>query len=204
MDEYKTFAGVYDFLLFPVLHQIRLKTAKVVSQLNPEQIIDLCCGTGNQLKYLKRKGFENIEGVDISHSMLRQTRKGGAQINCKHGDATKLNFPDNSFDTALISFALHEKPLETAISIVKEAVRITRHGGHLLVVDYAFDSSVSPFVKTMVRIVERFAGKDHYRYFKNYIKHGGLESLFRNMEIMQEHRFHSGATRLRIYKIKNQ
>ncbi len=204
MDEYKTFAGIYDFLLFPALHQIRVKTAEVVSQLNPEQIIDLCCGTGNQLKYLKRKGFENIEGVDISHSMLKQTRKSSAKINCTHGDATKLNFPDNSFEAALISFALHEKPKETAESIVKEAVRITRREGHLLAVDYAFDSSVSPFIKTMVRIVERFAGKDHYLYFKKYLKYGGLDSLFRNMELLEEHRFHSGATRLRIYKIKKQ
>lgn len=201
MDEYKTFAGVYDIFLYPALHQIRLKTAEVISRLKPEQIIDLCCGTGNQLKYLKRRGFENIEGVDISHSMLKQTRKGGAQINCSHGDATKLNFTDNNFDAALISFALHEKPKETAESIVKEAVRITRQGGYLFVVDYAFDSSVAPFIKSMVRIVERFAGKEHYQYFKQYLGYGGLDSLFRNMEMPEEHRFHSGATRLKIYRI---
>lgn len=201
MDEYKTFASVYDILLYPVLHKIRLKTADIISRLKPAQIIDLCCGTGNQLKYLKQKGFENIDGVDISHSMLKQTRKSRAKINCTHGDATKLNFTDNSFEAALISFALHEKPKETAEGIVNEAIRITHQNGYLFVVDYAFDSSVSPFIRQMVRIVERFAGKDHYRYFTQYLKYGGLDSLFQNMELLEEHRFHSGATRLRIYII---
>lgn len=201
MDEYQTFAGVYDSLLYPFLHSIRVKTTRVALDLKPESIIDICCGTGNQLKYLRNQGFKNVKGIDISVSMLNQSQKGDDTVNCSQGDAAAMDIADNSYDMGIISFALHEKPKEIAENIVKEAFRIIREGGHLVVVDYAPDGSVNPFIKMMVHTVERMAGKEHYRYFKKYRQFGGMNTLLPTKSLMEEYRFHSGATRLRVYKI---
>ncbi|MCF8309537.1 MAG: class I SAM-dependent methyltransferase [Bacteroidales bacterium] len=201
MDEYRKFAGVYDILLYPFLHSVRVKTTHIASQLQPKSIIDICCGTGKQLKYLKSHGFENLEGIDLSVSMLNQTQKGENPVNCREGDATAMDIPDNSYDMGIISYALHEKPKETAQQIVREATRIIRPSGYLLVVDYAPDNAVNSLAKGMVHAVERIAGKDHYHYFKKYNQYKGMDGLLPAEKLDQLHGFNLGTSQLRVYKM---
>ncbi|MCF8333005.1 MAG: class I SAM-dependent methyltransferase [Bacteroidales bacterium] len=120
MDEYQQFAGVYDILLYPFLHPVRVKITHLASQLQPKSIIDICCGTGNQLRYLKNKGFERIEGIDLSDSMINQSQKGANPVNCTQGDTTAMSIPDSSYDMGIISFALHEKPKEIAEKLLQQ------------------------------------------------------------------------------------
>lgn len=201
MDEYKIFARIYDPVLYVVLHRIRKKVVEVVRSCNPSSIIDICCGTGNQLKYLKKSGFHNVTGIDLSQSMLQQVEKGGEQVKCDKQDATELRFNDDSFDMGIISFALHEKPLDVAGKILDEARRVIQPGGHLIVVDYTFENGAKLHVKLAIRIVERFAGREHYRFFKNYIKYGGMDQLIRGCNLVKEFRFHAGATSMRLYQV---
>lgn len=202
MDEYKIFARIYDPVLHAVLHKIRKKVVGVVQQYNPSCIIDICCGTGNQLKYLKRSGFYNVTGIDLSRSMLQQTEKGKEKVKCDEQDATELKFQENSFDLGIISFALHEKPYEVARKIIDEARRVIQPDGHLIVVDYTFENKPRFPVKTAIRIVEKFAGKDHHRHFKHYISYGGMNKLLKNFNLEKEYRFHGGATSLRVYQVE--
>lgn len=201
MDEYRLFAYLYDPLLYIVLHRIRKKVVDVVAEYQPAAFLDICCGTGNQLKYLKKSGFHNIKGIDISKAMLQQVRKEGEKMICDEQDATEMQFPDNTFDMGLISFALHEKPFDTARKILTEAQRVIRTGGHLMIIDYMFDSSVNGFTKKAIHLVERFAGKEHYRYFKAYSQYGGMDRLMESFILKHESRFHGGATGMRVYQI---
>lgn len=50
MTDYRLTASFYDFILYPVLHPIRKKEVEVAKRLKPASIIDICCGTGDQLK----------------------------------------------------------------------------------------------------------------------------------------------------------
>lgn len=202
MDEYKRFARLYDPLLHVALHRIRKKVADAVQHYNPGSVIDICCGTGSQLKYLKKNGFHNVTGVDISKSMLRQAEKGEENVQCDEQDATSLKFDDNSFDMGIISFALHEKPSEVAKQIVMEAQRVIRPEGHLIVVDYIFGKRIKFPVKFAIHFVERFAGRDHYRYFRNYLKQGGMDNLMKEFTLKEDQRFHSGSTGMRIYSLE--
>ncbi|MBS3775537.1 MAG: methyltransferase domain-containing protein [Bacteroidales bacterium] len=200
MDEYKLFARIYDPVLYGVLHKIRKKVVELAQSYNPSTIIDICCGTGNQLKYLKKSGFHNVTGIDISQSMLQQVEKGGEPIKCDKQDATELAFRDNHFDMGIISFALHEKPADIARKIVDEARRVIQPGGYLIVVDYTFENDAKPYVKFAVRIVERLAGKEHHRHFKNYIQNGGMDEFLKGFRPIKEYRFHGGATGVRVYQ----
>ncbi len=165
-------AGVYDWLLYPFLNKTRKHTAKIIQQINPESLIDICCGTGNQLKYL---GHTNIKltGVDNSPEMLNS----GKLFNCLQQDARNIEFPDQSFDMALIQLALHEKSIEDQQRIIHEAYRILKDKGHLLILDYHIDSQTSKSAKYMINIIEFLAGKEHYSHFKNYKQNGGLSKL---------------------------
>ncbi|MFP4620173.1 MAG: class I SAM-dependent methyltransferase [Bacteroidales bacterium] len=200
MDEYKIFAPLYDPLLYFVLHKIRKKVVEVAHTYNPSAIIDICCGTGNQLKYLKKSGLHHVTGVDLSPPMLKQAEKGGKKVKCEEQDASELKYSDNSFDLGIISFALHEKPLEVAGKIVKEANRVVQPGGPLIIVDYTFNNEVKFPVKSVIRIVERLAGKYHHRYFKQYVRYGGMDYLLKGSRLAEEYRFHGGATSMRVYQ----
>ena len=201
MDEYKLFARIYDPVLHFVLHKIRKKVLTEINRLNPHSVIDICCGTGNQLKYLKKHGYTNIAGIDISDDMLKQVNKGKEHINCAKKDAVATGYPENSFDAGIISFALHEKPVDISKAILDEARRIIKPGGHLLIADYVFSNRTNPFIRTAIHVVERIAGKSHYKNFSHYLQNGGMSQLMSPDSPTQEYLFHGGATRLRIYSL---
>lgn len=202
MDHYKALSRIYDPVLHFVLRKIRKRVVELVKSLEPKSIIDLCCGTGNQLKYIKRNGFENIVGVDISESMLNQATKGKNKVQCNNQDATELSYSNDMFDMGIISLALHEKQYEVASKIIEEAYRVIKSGGYLVLVDYVFDNQTQPLVKIPIHVVERFAGKDHYKHFREYIRYGGMDKLMKSIEFEKEYRFHQGATMLRLYRIE--
>lgn len=199
MDEYKLLASLYDPLLHVVMHRVRRKVVDIVEALPHRNIIDICCGTGNQLKYLKRAGFSDITGVDISRSMLGQARKGKNKVPCDEQDASQMHYEDNTFELGIISFALHEKPEQAARKIISEAKRVIHPSGHLILVDYLFRGHVRVPARMTIHAVERMAGKDHYRYFKQYLSYGGMDHFMDASSLKNEYRFHSNATGIRVY-----
>jgi len=165
-------ASLYDFILYPFLNKTRKQTAKIINQLNPESLIDICCGTGNQLKHLSHTKIK-LTGIDNSSSMLGAAK----HYNCFKQDARKIEFPDKTFDMALIQLALHEKSIEDQQRIIHEAYRILKDSGHLVVLDYQIDSKTSRSAKNIITFIEFLAGKEHYRHFKGYNQSGGLSKL---------------------------
>lgn len=176
-NEYDNTAWFYDQLLFLPLWHIRKKVMKELKKYKTNQILDLCCGTGNQLKILAKDGFENLHCLDFSEAMLEIAKKGDYPIKIYNEDATNTSLKDSSFDVITISFAIHEKPRKIQEGILKEAKRILRTSGLLLIVDYDIDKETTFLSKLGIYGIERAAGKLHYFYFKNFIKNKGLESL---------------------------
>jgi len=200
MDEYKRFAWLYDFILYPAIKKVRKKIASIISQNNAVSVIDICCGTGDQLKYLRKEGFSQIIGVDISQSMLKQASKGNTKASCQNQDASALSFENDSFDAGIIGFALHEKPIATAKKILQEAKRVIKPEGMLIILDYNQGQKAPFFIRMMVHFIERFAGKDHYKNFRQYQRAGGLDMLMDSLQPIYSHKFHGGITVLNVYK----
>lgn len=171
-----SFAPVYDPILNPFLKSLRRKILNVVIDLNPSGIIDVCCGTGFQVKLLNQNGFEAV-GIDLSSEMLAVSRRGKSKAQCFKQDATALDFPDESFEVAMITLALHEKDAVSRHKIVSEMDRILQPGGHLFIADYCINSTSSWYSGKVINFVEFLAGVDHYKNFRNYIDLGGLNDL---------------------------
>ena len=176
-NEYDFIAKIYDPVLYLVLKPIRIAVMNVLLKYKEKSILDLCCGTGNQLKLLSRNGFKDLHCLDISNPMLEIARKNDSRIKIYNEDATKTNFENESFDIVIISFALHEKDRNTQKSFINEAHRLIKKDGFILVVDYDFDNKTPKLVKIGISIIERIAGKEHYNNFKGYIRNNGLLSL---------------------------
>ena len=175
--EYSLSAKLYDPLLHLAVSPIRQAILFELYDYKRKAILDLCCGTGNQMKLLARNGFTNLHCLDLSPAMLKIAQKGEHSINIYERDATVTGFDNGRFDAAIISFALHEKERSIRERLLTEAHRILKPAGRLLIVDYVFDDRTKLLARYAISLVEWFAGGDHYLNFKDYITSGGLPNL---------------------------
>jgi len=191
MEAYKYSAKVYDRLLSPFISPIRRRVLLLVRKYKYHSILDVCCGTGDQLKLLKAHGFEG-KGVDLSDAMLSVARTGERQADCIKQDATKMAYEDAKFDLVMTAFALHEKEHASARKIVEEMIRVTKEGGDILIVDYELSEKTSLFSKWMIWFIEWLAGGEHFKNFRSYIQKGGLPELLSGIELSEVERHYFG------------
>jgi len=71
-EDYNFSAYIYDPMLYLVLRPIRKVVLNELMEHKDKAILDLCCGTGNQLKFLSKNGFSNLHCLDLSEAMLHE------------------------------------------------------------------------------------------------------------------------------------
>src|SRR5215469_13050617 len=102
-------------------------------------LLDLGTGTGRMLE-LFGGDIERGLGLDLSRDMLalaraRLDRAGLKHCSVRHGDIYDLAVPRDSFDVIIIHQVLHF--LDDSARAIREAARVLRPGGRLLIVDFA-------------------------------------------------------------------
>lgn len=180
MDEYRSTAAFYDRCLTPLLKQLRTDIRTFIQHKGYRRIIDICCGTGDQLRLLEN-GSGELVGVDNSVTMLARARENCSDDVVLHLiDAEQLTFPDGYFDCGIISFSLHEKHETRRDLIYSNGRKIIRQGGALIVCDYSNSpSGLKGFIlgNLVIPVVERMAGRPHYLNYLSWMRAGGLESF---------------------------
>lgn len=169
-------AKIYDPLLHIFIHSLRKKILKIIRENRYKNILDVCCGTGNQLKMLQKHGI-SATGIDLSEEMLEVAKSGNIKAHCLEQNAEDIDFRENSFDLVMTTFALHEKSNESASRILNEMIRVSNKNGHLMLVDYAIPKKKLNISRKMVDFIEYMAGDEHYGFYKKYIQSGGLNHL---------------------------
>jgi ubiquinone/menaquinone biosynthesis C-methylase UbiE/DNA-binding transcriptional ArsR family regulator len=102
-------------------------------------LLDLGTGTGRMLELLG-PGLERGLGIDLSIDMLalaraRLDRAGLRQCSVRQGDIYNLALPRDSFDVVIVHQVLHY--LDDGARALREAARVLRPQGRLLVIDFA-------------------------------------------------------------------
>jgi ubiquinone/menaquinone biosynthesis C-methylase UbiE/DNA-binding transcriptional ArsR family regulator len=102
-------------------------------------LLDLGTGTGRMLELLGPE-LERGLGIDLSLDMLalaraRLDRAELRQCSVRQGDIYDLALPRDSFDVVIVHQVLHY--LDDGARAVREAARVLRPQGRLLVVDFA-------------------------------------------------------------------
>ena len=104
-----------------------------------KRLVDLGSGTGRMLKLLGPHA-EHALGLDLSQQMLNIARNevaeaGLKQIELRHGDIFGTGLPSHCADVVVVHQVLHY--LSDPAAAVREAARIVREGGRLVIVDFA-------------------------------------------------------------------
>ena len=115
------------------------------------ETLEVAVGTG--LNFPHYPPEVQLTGVDLSPGMLQQARNrtdGPTSLTLTTGDAGELDFPAESFDTVVSTFALCGVPDDRLV--VEQFGSVLRPGGLLLVADHVV-STVLP-VRLLQSVVE--------------------------------------------------
>ena len=97
----------------------------------PGIVVDLGCGLGTELGYLAGRGWRGI-GVDLSAPALTQARDGHPGVAFACADVTSLPLRAGSADLLLDRGCFHYLPAESRGDYARQAARVLRPGGRLL------------------------------------------------------------------------
>jgi ubiquinone/menaquinone biosynthesis C-methylase UbiE len=99
-------------------------------------VLEIGVGTGRNLP--EYASVARLTGIDLSDGMLERARarakEFGREVELLRGNAERLDFPDASFDTVVFSLSLCSIPDDSAA--VREAVRVLRPGGRLVLLEH--------------------------------------------------------------------
>ena len=119
-----------------------------------EKVLDLACGTGILFPKLVKK-FQTVVGLDYSFPMLKEAqRKRYSNVYLVRGDALKLPFREEVFDTVVVSLGLrHFENIEEAL---KEIFRVLKKDGNLHILEVGIPQNPlleKPFLFFLKRVV---------------------------------------------------
>jgi len=160
-------APFYDPLTF-FMSGVRKKAVDFANAPTGSKVLDAATGTGKQAFAFAARGHD-VTGVDISEAMLRVALRKNKFQNARFllADATALPFPDESFDVASVSFALHDMPRSIREKTLKEMARVTRPGGIILIIDHAL-----PRNKLGRFLAYHFTRLHEAQYYREFIRSG--------------------------------
>lgn len=103
------------------------------------KILDVACGQGATTRYISTKvPSDQIVAINISPAQLLKAAVNAPGVDFRLMSATEMDFPDASFDVIVCVEAVHH--FATRAKFLKDAFRILKPGGHVLMAD-----SVSPY-----------------------------------------------------------
>ncbi len=189
---------LYDIFLGTLLRSVRLWIARRICSRRWFPVLDLCCGTGEQLRRINHPDSLTV-GLDRNFSLITYARACSPDIPWICADAGFLPFQASSFRCVILSFSLHEKSPEFRLAVLKEAKRVVKKGGWLLFLDYEKAWNLSSRLGgTMIWIIERLAGDNHFRNFRHFIAAGGLNQFLHenNIPVSDSRDLHWGSSRI--------
>lgn len=164
-------------------HRWRRLAVKAAGAGEQGTALDVCCGTGDLAfsLYDAVGPLGSVTAVDFSRRMLsvarQKAREKGRPVDFKWGDATRLDFEDDSFDAATVGFGVRN--IADIDAVFSEMARVVRPGGRVVCLEITQPGS-QPFKffyriwfeRTVPMLGRMVAGqRSAYSYLPESVRH---------------------------------
>ena len=129
------YAASFEPVMLGTLRYGRERLARALA--GAECVVDLGCGSGGCIPFLRSVGINTIWGLDPSPYLLQLAAKSNPDARFIHGVGEEIPLPDSSIDGVNVSFVFHEIPPLYLQRVLYEIRRIIRQGGQLAVLEPA-------------------------------------------------------------------
>ena len=127
--------------------------------------LQVACVYGNFSAHLARRVapggmLDIVDVLPIQLSNLRRKLPAAVPVTIYQRDSTALGFPDATYDQVVVFFLLHEQPAEARRETLREAIRVTKPGGKVVLVDYHGPHVLHPLryiFQPVLRLLEPYA-----------------------------------------------
>ena len=132
-------SSIWLFILSPAQTAVEDAVGAALAERPFRSLLDLGTGTGRMLELFGPQIQRGL-GIDLSLDMLliaraRLERAGLRHCSVRQGDIYDLSLPRDTFDVVIVHQVLHF--LDDGARAIREAARVLRPDGRLLVVDFA-------------------------------------------------------------------
>lgn len=137
-DVYLLQENAYEW--FSQSEDINNDVVKVLTKTNilkDKVVLEIGCGSGRYTQYLA-KFAKKYYALDISHPLLELAKNKCFKIkNIKYlrSSAERIPLPDHSIDIIFSSWAMIMEPLSLRHRVFKEAQRVIKQGGEIIIID---------------------------------------------------------------------
>lgn len=186
MNIYSFLSVGYDLLDRIWLSEKGNDPRRVIESILPNEkckVLDMCCGTFTNGLSIARKNPNNlVVGLDRSKPMLfegkrKVIKEGLKNVRLLCRDATNTGLKDESFDYIIIGLVLHECDPDLINRILKEAFRLLKKDGSLIILEWEKQKNIRKIVKyAPLYFAEVMC---NLGYFKEFYKADKTE-LFKN------------------------
>ncbi|MFA4872331.1 MAG: class I SAM-dependent methyltransferase [Patescibacteria group bacterium] len=153
------------------------------------RILEIGCGSGRGTHALwKFYSPREIYGIDLDEQMIQNAKRFEKEnVHFEIGNASQLEFPDNSFDAVFDSGVLHH--LSDWRDCVRECYRVLNPGGVMYIMDFSIETFTSPVGNILKHFSvhpyrEMYHAQELVEYFKqvgfeisHYTRHNSLHLL---------------------------
>lgn len=134
---YAILSPVYDFLFDKVFYPGRVAAINLLEIQPGDRVLEVGVGTGLNLPLYPRNC--SVTGVDISEEMLRKAKQrvkeyGIGNVTLEVMDASRLEFPDNSFDRVVATYVISAVP--DPVKTLLEMRRVCKPSGHIVILNH--------------------------------------------------------------------
>lgn len=151
----------------------------------PRRILDCGATVGhNSVPWAQTFPDAEVHAIDVSGAVLAyghaRARKLGVPVHFRQMNATRLDYPDESFDVVFSSMFLHELPLADIRRFFAEARRVLAPGGLLINMELPPNAELSPYDQFYLDWDCYYNLEPYYRGFRDQsprelVKGGGFD-----------------------------